>query len=286
MSDFKRTLLNPFYLNGTRAMVSLGPLTEKKYCPYSCAFCYVQDDFGSYVKLAIEEIINFLIANKDKYNIVYISGDTDSFAPPRRDDGIRLLDMISQNIQCDLLFTTRSVFPDSTLNKLSEIADRQRKANKLLIAGTSITRYSKELSYLEPAPIPTPDERIQHIKNMKDLGAVTMLGLRPFLPMVNVQDYLTILDKIHPSLDIALGECFYFIRNGNIQKRVFPHGISQGIELEIQKGQKMYFDDNQSNWDIWNSKNYEAEVAEHCKKLGIIFAMHSTEALEEYKKKL
>lgn len=286
MSNFKRTQLNPFYLNGGRAMVSLGPLTEKKYCPYSCAFCYVQDDFGSYVSLNLDDIINFLVINRNKYNIIYVSGDTDSFAPPRTDKGIQLLNMISQSVECDLLFTTRAVLPDTVLNRLSEIADRQHKVNKLLIAGTSITRYSEEVAYLEPAPIPSPDERIQHMKNMKSLGAVTMLGLRPFLPMVNVSDYITILDKIHPSLDIALGESFYFIRNGNIQKRVFPNGIPNEIEKEIKQGQKMYFDDNQSCWDTWSSLSVERTVAEHCRKRGIIFAMHSTEALEEYRKTL
>lgn len=286
MSNFKRTQLNPFYLNGGRAMVSLGPLTEKKYCPYSCAFCYVQDDFGSYVSLNLDDIINFLVINRNKYNIIYVSGDTDSFAPPRTDKGIQLLNMISQSVECDLLFTTRAVLPDTVLNRLSEIADRQRKVNKLLIAGTSITRYSEEVAYLEPAPIPSPDERIQHMKNMKSLGAVTMLGLRPFLPMVNVSDYITILDKIHPFLDIALGESFYFIRNGNIQKRVFPNGIPNEIEKEIKQGQKMYFDDNQSCWDTWSSLSVERTVAEHCRKRGIIFAMHSTEALEEYRKTL
>lgn len=267
-------------------MVSLGPLTEKKYCPYSCAFCYVQDDFGSYVSLNLDDIINFLVINRNKYNIIYVSGDTDSFAPPRTDKGIQLLNMISQSVECDLLFTTRAVLPDTVLNRLSEIADRQHKVNKLLIAGTSITRYSEEVAYLEPAPIPSPDERIQHMKNMKSLGAVTMLGLRPFLPMVNVSDYITILDKIHPSLDIALGESFYFIRNGNIQKRVFPNGIPNEIEKEIKQGQKMYFDDNQSCWDTWSSLSVERTVAEHCRKRGIIFAMHSTEALEEYRKTL
>ena len=286
MSNFKRTQLNPFYLNGERAMVSLGPLTEKKYCPYSCAFFFFFDDFGSYVSLDLDDIINFLVVNRNKYNIIYVSGDTDSFAPPRTDKGVQLLSMISQSVECDLLFTTRAVLPDFVLNRLSEIADRQRKINKLLIAATSITRYSEEVAYLEPAPIPSPDERIQHMKNMKALGAVTMLGLRPFLPMVNVNDYIAILDKIHPFLDIALGERFYFIRNGNIQKRVFPNGIPKEIEKEIKRGQKMYFDDNQSYWDTWSSLSVERTVAEHCRKRGIIFAMHSTEALEEYRKTL
>ena len=53
-------------------MVSLGPLSQKRHCPYHCAFCYVQDDFSSYVKLDIDEIVEFLIKNRDKYNIIYV----------------------------------------------------------------------------------------------------------------------------------------------------------------------------------------------------------------------
>ena len=70
------------------------------------------------------------------------------------------------------------------------------------------------------------------------MGAITMLGLRPFLPVVNMHDYTTILDKIYPDLDIALGECFYFIRNGSIQERVFPKGISLSSGLGIGAGSK------------------------------------------------
>ncbi len=112
-----------------------------------------------------------------------------------------------------------------------------------------------------------------------------MLGLRPFLPVVDMQDYAIILDKVYPALDIALGECFYFMRNGNIQNRVFPSGIAPDIEININRNQAMEFDDNKSLWDIWNSTEYEKFVADHCKKLGIIFAMHSQKALEEYDKR-
>lgn len=51
---------NWFYIESNRAMVSLGPLNRKKTCPYSCAFCYVQDGFVSYKQKNISEIIRFL----------------------------------------------------------------------------------------------------------------------------------------------------------------------------------------------------------------------------------
>lgn len=284
MFKSKRNPNMPFYIDGNRAMVSLGPLSDNMYCPYHCAFCYVQDGFMSYNKLDLTEIINFLHKNREKYNIIYISGDTDSFAPPRTKEGLKLLNDIVININCDITFTTRCIFSDSEYEQLSNIINVHKKTGCKFIAGTSITRYSEDTSYLEPAPIPSPDARIQHIKKMKRAGAITMLGLRPFLPVVDMHDYITILDKVFPDLDIALGESFYFNRNGNIQRRVFPKGISEDIEKNIIHNQSMNFDDNKVLWEVWNSKKYEEFVAEHCKKLGIIFAMHSQEALEEYNK--
>ena len=282
MSKTKRNINNPFYIDGRRAMVSLGPLTDQAHCSYRCAFCYVQDEFRSYANLDVTDIINFLVENRERYNIIYISGDTDSFAPPRTQQGIELLSNIVKMINCDLLFTTRSVFSESEYGQVYRIIKEHRKSGYRFYAGSSITRYSENTSYLEPYPIPTPEERIHHIKELKGIGAITMLGLRPFLPIVDMNDYAIILDKLHPDLDIALGECFYFIRNGKIQQRVFPKGISIEIEKNIVHNQIMDFDDNESLWDIWNSEEYEKFVAEHCKKLGIIFAMHSTEAIEEY----
>lgn len=284
MSKDRRSYIDPFYLDGNRAMVSLGPFTDKMHCPYRCAFCYVQDDFRSYARLDTDEIIKFLVKNRERYNIIYISGDTDSFAPPRTQNGINLLKSIVKSVNCDVTFTTRSVFSDEEYAQLASIIKEQKKTKYKFIAGSSITRYSENTKYLEPYPIPSPDDRIRHIIRMKELGAITMLGLRPFLPVVDVQDYISIINKLHPYLDIVLGECFYFIREGKIQHRVFKNGISEDIEKEIIHNQTMDFDDNDSLWEIWNSKKYEDIVSEYCRKFGIIFSMHSKQALEEYDK--
>lgn len=284
MSKKERNVDLPFFLDKNRAMVSLGPLSQKRHCPYNCAFCYVQDDFSSYAKLSIDEIVEFLVKNRDKYNIIYVSGDTDSFAPPRTQEGINLLQSITNTVSCDITFTTRSVFAEKEYEQLEKIIWNHKKTGYKFIAGSSITRYSEKNAYLEPKPIPSPDERIEHIRKMKEIGAITMLGLRPFLPVVDLNDYYTILDKVTPCLDIALGECFYFIRNGNIQHRVFPNGITEEYEKNITHNHKMDFDNNNSLWDIWDSKEYENKVSAYCKKLGIIFSMHSKQALEEYDK--
>ena len=272
-----------FYLRkGDRAMVSLGPLNSIKHCPYSCAFCYVQDDFQSYASLPEDQIVDFLSSNKGLYNIIYISGDTDSFAPPRTNQGLNLLERISNEFNCDLLFTTRTVFNSEQTGIIKSVAHKQKEKNKKLFACVSITRYSECVAYIEPPPIPSPDSRIKMLKSLHEAGTITVLALRPFLPIVPVQDYLTILEKSKDFVDIALGEHFYFIDNGNIFKRVFPNGLSDEIKKDITKGNRMSFDINDSNWDIWYSAEYEKIVRSKCDEYGIIFSMHSSEAINNF----
>jgi len=272
----------PFYLNGKRAMVSLGPFSDKQHCPYGCAFCYVQDDFSSYEKLSEDGIITFLKDRQDEYSIIYVSGDTDSFAPPRTKRGVALLLRIATELECDLLFTTRTTFQEDDYRILRLVADEQRRKNKEFYACISITRYSEESAYLEPTPIPTPDARIAVLKKLKELGATTVLAMRPFLPVVKMEDYMLILNKTEGFVDIALGENFYFIRDGKIQVRVFPNGISEEVNCELIHNQKMDFDNNTSSWEVWDSKKYQEAVRKRCDELGVVFSMHSDDAIAEF----
>lgn len=271
-----------FFLDGKRAMISLGPFTTNQYCPYKCAFCYVQDGFKKYASLDEDAILKFLIDNRAHYNIIYVSGDTDSFAPPRTNRALSLIERIVLETDCDVLFTTRTKFTEDNYDALKRIIEEQRRTGNHLFACISITRYSDEVSYLEPYPIPTPEDRIEVLKRLKCLGATTVLAMRPFLPVVSVQDYLTILEKSRGYIDIALGECFYFIPGGKIYKRVFPNGINQSIARNVTHGNKMIFDDNDEDWDIWDSSEYEDTVRNKCNELNIIFSMHSEEAIEKY----
>ncbi len=274
-----------FFLDMGRAMISLGPLSETRHCPYKCAFCYVQDGFEKYDKLDDEQILKFLKVNKEKYNIIYVSGDTDSFAPPRTMRAIGLLDKISKELSCDLLFTTRTTFSSEEIMLIKKVVKTQAEKGKNLFASISITRYSDESSYIEPSPIPSPDERIETIKNLKRIGATTVLAMRPFLPVVNIQDYLTILEKSKGFVDIALGEPFYFADDGKVSRRVFGDVDYHAFENEIVENVQMAFDKNSSIWKLWTGENYEKVVSQRCKELGIIFSMHSSDAINEFKEK-
>jgi hypothetical protein len=271
-----------FFLNGSRAMISLGPLTATQHCPYRCAFCYVQDGFDKYAALNENQILDFLKNNRENYSIIYISGDTDSFAPPRTQRALMLLQRIVSEIDCDLLFTTRTVFSENEYLIIKNIVATQNAKKKKLYSCVSITRYSESVSYIEPKPIPSPDERIISLKKLKEIGAITVLAMRPFLPVVSINDYITILDKTKGFIDIALGECFYFVPNGKICNRVFPNGISDSIRANLTHNNKMQFDNNEEEWDIWNSSEYEKAVRTKCEDIGVVFSMYSDEAIKEY----
>jgi len=283
MSNSKRSANNPFYLKNERAMVSLGPLSENSYCPYRCAFCYVQDAFISYANLDIDEIVSFLKENRDSYKIVYVSGDTDSFAQPRTSQGLNLLSRIVSEIDCDLLFTTRTTFSDDNYRQLGEIVRQQHMQGKAFYACVSISRLSNDLAYLEPPPIPPPQERIEVLRKLKRIGAITVLATRPFLPVVPINEYLSIIEEAKNYTDIVLGECFYFIRDGKIQKRVFPNGVLPEHKINIIRNQKMSFDDNDADWDIWDSSEYQRVISQKCAEIGIVFSMHSEDAIKKYK---
>ena len=285
MSNQKRNLANPFYLKNGRAMGSLGPLSKNTYCPYRCAFCYVQDAFISYANLGVDEIIAFLKENRSNYKIIYVSGDTDSFAPPRTKEGLTLLERIVNEINCDLLFTTRALFSADNYSQLKKIIEQQRGQGKAFFACVSVLRLSDDLAYLEPKPIPTPEERIDVLRQLKGIGATTVLATRPFLPIVPPEQYLQIIDNAKKHVDIVLGECFYFIRDGKIQNRVFPNGVLPEYEENITKNQKMPFDDNVADWDIWDSTEYQNIVRKKCEDCGIVFSMHSEDAIRQFREK-
>ena len=234
------------------------------------------------LNIIIDDIISFLVRYRENYDIIYVSGDTDSFATPRKEQGILLLQQIAQNINCDLLFTTRTTFNDYELSKLGTVVEILRRKGKRLYACISITRYSEELSYLEPKPIPSPKERIEMLNKLHCIGAVTVLAMRPFLPVVPINDYLKVLELVRGFIDIVLGEIFYFTLEGNIQHRVFPEGVPPEIESELLRNQSMDFDKNMEEWQVWPATSIEKIVRTYCENNNIIFSMRSQDAIETY----
>lgn len=264
----------PFFIGNNRAMISLGTLTDRKYCPYDCAFCYVKSGFSKYAKMEISDIIEFLQNYKERYDIVYISGDTDSFAPPRTQKAIELVKRISESINTDILFTTRTVFSKEDLKKLTEISNYMKNKKYKLIACVSISRLFSA-DWIEPYPIPSPERRIETLKNLKENGIFTMLATRPFLPVITAGEYIEIIKETQKYVDAVLGEIWY--ADDKLIKSVCKNVNIEKIDF---KEKEMDFDNNHKSWKCYEAKETVDEVTKYCKENHIPFFMRSKPAVE------
>jgi len=153
-------------------MVSLGPLAPNKYCTYRCPFCYVNTDFLSYASMTVTEIVEWLRGIEDSFDLIYVSGDTDSFAPPRADIGLDLLTALTE-FRRDLLFTTRAVLTERQLERLASIRLALSNVGKLLIGCVSVAQLTHP--HLEPPPVPPPVLRLQQLRRFHELRLASVL---------------------------------------------------------------------------------------------------------------
>jgi DNA repair photolyase len=269
---------NPFDIFEERAMISLGPLTPSKHCPYSCLFCYVPNGFLQYSSLEISDICNYL-NNKDAFEIIYISGDTDSFAPPRLEKGLELLERLADEFEKDILITTRTSMDIKVIERLMKIAKVLLKKNKKLFVCISISSPDDNRK-IEPLPIPTVASRINTLSLLKENGLCSILAMRPFLPIYCSDDYFKLIDSLAHSVDLILGEVWYH----DLDKTMWTKLTGKSI---IYKGVScktiMRFCGNNMEWEAWNDPQMEKDISNYCKSLNIPFFMRSSSAIEHLK---
>lgn len=269
---------SPFDLRDRRAMVSLGPLSKKKYCTYSCPFCYVDAGFAPYSKMSLEGIAQYLTENRGNYDIIYVSGDTDSFAPPRANEGIDLVRLCS-DFNVDVLFTTRAPLSSKNIEELSSIAEVLRARSRLLIGCISIAQLNHP--HLEPKPIPSPAQRLDLLRDLKANGIVSVLAMRPLLPIVPKEDYLHLLNEAQPHTDLAITEGWYSDMSGVLDRGVFQ---GESAHYEHTVGQ-MYFDENDSDWKLFRPESLVREISAHAERIGLPLFFKSHGAIEYCRRK-
>jgi DNA repair photolyase len=262
-------------------MVSLGPLSQKRFCTYACAFCYVHADFSRYPSLPVEQICDYLKNHAAEFDIVYVSGDTDSLAPPRTETGLQLIDELA-GLETDVLFTTRAPLNERHLDRLALTAQRLRHKGHILIGCVSISRL-RSAPHLEPPPVPPPEQRLEILRGLHDRGIVSVLAIRPFLPVIPASEYVELAELATPFVDVILGEVWYADGGGILEKQVLGTGGSVGLAFEEHK---MDFDNNDAIWKVWQATDVHAAVKAYCAKANIPFFMRSRPAVEYIRRRL
>lgn len=273
---------NQWYdIRDRRAMVSLGPLSQKRFCTYACAFCYVHADFSRYPSLPVEQIRDYLKDHAAEFDIVYVSGDTDSLAPPRTETGLQLIDELA-GLETDVLFTTRAPLDERHLDRLALTAQRLRDKGHILFGCVSISRL-RSAPHLEPKPVPSPERRLDILRGLHERGIVSILAMRPFLPVIPASEYVELADLATPFVDVILGEVWYADKGGILENQVLGTVRSAGVIFEEHK---MDFDSNDATWKVWEGTDVRAAVEAYCAKVNIPFFMRSRPAVEYIRRRL
>jgi len=280
MSDIRKEMSrdsdNPFDIRDGRAMISLGPWTPDVHCPYSCLFCYVPGGFLQYYSLEIDDICTYLLDRKNAFEIIYISGDTDSFAPPRLDKGLMLLKRLAVEFEKNILITTRFAMDIDTVKQLKNISNVLLDKNKKLFVCISIScPYNNRR--VEPLPIPSVSDRIDTLSLLKKNELYSILAMRPFLPIYSSDDYLGLINSVAHSVDLILGEVWYHDPDKVMWAKLTGNSsISRGVSSKT----KMRFNEGNKEWEAWNDPEMEKIIRDYCYSLNIPFFMESSPAIK------
>ena len=257
-------------------MVSLGPLGRSRHCTYRCPFCYVNSSaYPGYENLTIDRISEWLTRHRSSYDIVYISGDTDSFAPPREEKGTELVEAAAQQ-RCDVLFTTRAPLSEKSVSRLTALAARMRDEGNLLIACISLSQLS--VPEIEPVPIPPPLSRLVLLRKLRDAGLVAALTIRPMLPQIPPKDYLRILELGSECADMIIGGDFFADSSGAIESALSGLPTYES-DWEVSVEQ-MYFDNNIEDWKVYRSASLQRLLTDAAHSTSTPFFWSSYPALD------
>lgn len=260
-------------IQNSRATVSLGMLTPRRHCTFRCPFCYVDGDFSTGPNLPADVVASALRdADLDGVETILISGDTDSFAPPRTAEAVRLVELVA-DLGTDVAFTTRALLPQSAIRALGLQAAVLAGLGRRLIAITSLTQWS--MPRLEPHPIPPPQSRIEQLRRLRESGLVTGVALRPLLPVVPLNDYREILDRVAAVAEFALIGTWYCDSSGSMAAATL--GSDETSDFVIAPA-AMDFDANEAIWSEYRSLAAEAVCRERADELGLPLFQRSQEA--------
>ena len=198
-------------------------------CPFGCNHCYTfSQEYQHNASASIQEIVKSL-SGKD-FDIVYVSGHRENFVDP--DKGLALCEAVFDEYDVDILFTTRAIFNDAQSLRLMQFFDKMRSRGRNLFVCSSVsatTSYRK----LEPSPlVPSPNERMDFLKRVFDMGIFTILAIRPLCPseFIPIEEPLEIVDKCHAFSSAVLSSGIVVEETVLKRLKAFPQFKSNGKE--------------------------------------------------------
>jgi DNA repair photolyase len=201
-----------------REFVSFGGL-----CPYNCLHCYTfLKKYNINIDLnTVDDIIHNINQN-ESFDIFYVSGNKENFIDP--DKGIELCERLFNKFETDILLTTRNVFTDTQIRRLSNLNNQMKKYSKCLFVCISIPALNSHTKLEQNPLVPNPKKRIDFLKSVYNESIFSILTIRPLCPndFISIEEPLEIIRLCKDSVSAVISSGIFI--DDDIIKRLksFP----------------------------------------------------------------
>lgn len=238
-------------------------------CVFECRYCYIYDmGFKPTVEpypLSGLQLVYALLSNK--YFIPGLRGTylafgsvTEPFHPVVKDRTFEYIENVYRYLGNPVQFSTKLYISRVDASKLAEIS--KGRVSPLVTIVT--IEASKQL---EPRA-PSPEKRLETIKNLREAGLKPFLFLRPIIPGVTDKEYSKIVDMAveHGAVGVVAGTL-------RVTRNILERLREAGIDIsEIKNRLRTPFDKMKPHvqYDIETS-DIKTKIANYARKKGLIF---------------
>lgn len=235
---------------------------SKLSCPLDCTYCFVDDmDFNqergiAYLSSEQYELLNQL---PEDVRMIMLGCDTEFFQ--QKEEAMEILNILAEQNR-DLSVVTKLPLAHEYIQQMKSVSDRVNDQGNIFSFSVSLP--CTDSSPIWEPKVPSPERRIETLRNVHESDIKTLLALRPLLPTVSeeelediisrTKDYqhgyysgpLYLKDPEHPSLagvaDLDIEEIQPpWMPEGNTFFRVEKRGQMEMLESIIEKhGQNLY----------------------------------------------
>lgn len=246
-------------------------------CPYACLHCYTfNPKYQIKGENSISKIVNSL--QEKNFDVIYISGHKENFYEPNQ--GLELSEKLFETYHCDILITTRNVFNQEELNRLSKLNYRMKEEGKELFFCISIPALNSYQKLENNPLIPTPYQRMKFLSEVYLKDIITFLTIKPLCPneFIPIEEPLEIIKRCKDYTTLVLSSGI--IVDNYVLRRLknFP------TTYEYQQAPLMECLENDLSVQYVDVTNELEKIQILCNQYGLPFFQHSMPAVEYIKK--
>lgn len=243
------------------------------YCPMNCRHCYTYElekrmDTRTDIEL-IEEL------QQKKFDIIYLSQTYENFYEEEK--GIALCEKLYQKYKKDIYIIARSKLSESGISALVKLNTVMKCNDNKLYFATSVCANESYGITEDVSQCPSPEERLEKLKQLHKNGVSTILLIRPLFPkeIISVVECKNLIKKSKGCIDAVISSGL--IVTDRILEKL---GLSADNLKYLQNGHSEYLANLKKEQVRYLDVEEELmELEKFCNEMKIPFFRHSMPAL-------